>query len=200
VLDVARWSSHWAFDGYEPWLLRLAAHPMSSPHELQSILGTDVSFVAQATKLKAGLDVHDVDGSYVDLCARGTIPTRPDNVHDLMNALVWARFPRAKHALCVRQVALARARRIDEGPRLRSREQDSCAMIDEGGMLLGPTRRAIFGHAALEDAISGRDLRPFLVHLETDDLDDALAHLLANPQPIPRVRERHIVLGANEPA
>lgn len=179
------------FDGYAPWLLQLAAHASPRPEQLQSILGTRVSFAQQTAKLKAGLDAIDVDGSYYDLCARGAVPTRADNLHDLLNALTWARFPRAKQALCERQVALARARRIERGQqRLRSREQDSCAMLDEGGMILGPTRRAVFGHAVLEDAIHGRQLRPFLLHVASDDLDEALAWVLANPEPLPRVRER----------
>jgi hypothetical protein len=191
-VDFTRWSSHWAFDGYEPWLARLSGS--IRPAHLQSTLGTHVSFVEQSAKLKAGLDAFDVDGSYYDLCARGTVPTRVDNLHDLLNALTWARFPRAKQALCDRQVGLARARRIERGQRLRSREQDSCAMLDEGGMIIGPTRRAMFGHAALEDAIHGRQLRPFLVHVATDELDDALAALLGDPGPMPRVRERSTAL------
>ena len=67
-------------------------------------------------------------------------------------------------------------------------------MLDEGGVVLGPTQQAIFGHAALEDAVMGCNLRPFMVHVDTDDLDAGLARLLARPQPIPRVRERHLVL------
>jgi hypothetical protein len=83
---------------------------------------------------------------------------------------------------------------------VRSREQDAAAMLDEGGMLLGPTTRAVFGHAALEDAVLGRPLRPFLLHVPSDDFDDALATLLADPQPIPRVRARYAVLGAERSA
>lgn len=193
------WLSHWAFDGYEPWVRLLMAAPAASsarPADLRSILGTQVSFVEQTQKLKAGLDASDVDGSYYDLCDRGAVPTRADNLHDLMNALTWARFPRAKQALCARQVALARARGRPRSvdARVRSREQDSCSMLDEGGMLLGPTQRAIFGHAALVDATAGMQLRPFLLHLPSDGFDDALAELLADPRPLPRVRERRALL------
>src|SRR5262245_4272689 len=35
----------------------------------------------------------------VRIVERGEIPTRPRNAHDLLNALVWAAFPRAKLAL-----------------------------------------------------------------------------------------------------
>jgi len=194
IADVARWSGLWPFAGYEPWLDRLTRAGSLRVEDLADILRTEVVFDAHAGKLAAGLDATDVDGSYADCCANKRVPTRRDNLHDLLNALTWARFPRAKHALCVRQLRLARERGVVDGLRVRNREQDACAMIDEGGMVLGPTQRAFFGHAALEDAVVGRDLRPFLVHTDTDDLDDGLARVLLGPAPIPRVRERHLVL------
>jgi hypothetical protein len=197
TVDVARWSAHPAFAGFERWLSPLALAQPQAPTGWQALLGTDVAFVLQRGALPAGLDADDIDGSYADRCLRGEVPTRPHNLHDLLNALVWARFPRAKLALCERHMAVARAReRTPPGTqRLRSREQDAAAMLDEGGMLLGPTTRAVFGHATLEDAVRDRPLRPFLLHLPTDDLDDALAALLRDPRPIPRVRARDDVLG-----
>jgi hypothetical protein len=196
--DVARWQQHHAFAGFEPWLDGVARAQAQAPETWQALLRSEVAFVAQRGPLPAGLDPDDVDGCYADRCLRGAVPTRANNLHDLLNALVWARFPRAKQALCARHIVLASAReRTPAGQqRLRSREQDAAAMLDEGGMLLGPTRRAVFGHAALEDAVLGRPLRPFLLHLPSDDLDGALAALLADPQPLPRVRARHAVLGA----
>src|ERR1041385_3771923 len=35
----------------------------------------------------------------VRIAERGEVPTRPENLHDLLNALVWAAFPRTKLAL-----------------------------------------------------------------------------------------------------
>ena len=153
-------------------------------------------FETQRGRLRAGLDASDVDGSYADRCVDGVVPTRSDNLHDLLNALVWARFPQAKRALSARQVALARARAPSSSSslRVRTREQDSCAMVDEGGMVLGTTTQAVFGHAALEDAVLGRDLRPFLIHVDGDDLDAALAAVFRADAPLPRVRERQSVL------
>lgn len=194
IADVARWAGLWPFAGYEPWLARLTQAPRVSVEQLADILGTDVVFSAHAGKLAAGLDASDVEGSYADCCARGSVPTRRDNLHDLLNALTWARFPRAKQALCVRQLRLARERGVVDGLRVRSREQDACAMLDEGGMILGPTQRAVFGHAALEDAVVGRDLRPFLLHVEDDDLDAGVVKILEGDGDMPRVRQRHLVL------
>lgn len=105
------------------------------------------------------------------------VPTRPGNLHDFMNALVWASFPRAKMAIHERQHALIESR--IEGERLpaqRTPEQDTLAMMDEGGIALltadvslveGATQRrdgealarlvaagqacaAVFGHALFE--------------------------------------------------
>jgi hypothetical protein len=197
TVDVAHWGAHPAFAGFERWLGPLAQAQPLAPEMWQALLGTDVAFVQQRGSLPAGLDVDDIDGSYADRCLRGDVPTRSHNLHDLLNALIWARFPRAKRALCERHIAIARTReRTPAGTqRLRSREQDAAAMLDEGGLVLGPTTRAVFGHATLEDAVRGRPLRPFLLHLPTDDLDDALAALLKDPQPIPRIRARDEVLG-----
>lgn len=197
MIEVARWQQHHAFAGFEPWLDGVAQASAQAPESWQALLHAEVAFVTQRGPLPAGLDPDDVDGCYADRCLRGEVPSRPNNLHDLLNALVWARFPRAKRALCARHIALASARaRTPPGQqRLRTREQDAAAMLDEGGMLLGPTTRAVFGHAALEDAVLGRPLRPFLLYLPDDDLDGALAALLADPQPIPRVRARKLVLG-----
>lgn len=69
----------------------------------------------------------------------GWVPTRHQNWHDFLNALVWATFPAAKQAFHARQHA-AVAARIAEGARVlpgtRSREMDGLAILDEGGMLL----------------------------------------------------------------
>lgn len=69
----------------------------------------------------------------------GAVPTRPNNWHDFLNALVWATFPRAKQVFHARQYAAVTAR-IDEGARVlpgtRTRELDGLAILDEGGMIL----------------------------------------------------------------
>lgn len=68
-----------------------------------------------------------------------SVPTRPRNWHDFLNALVWATFSHAKHEFHLRQHA-AVAARIAAGARVlpgtRSREMDGLAILDEGGMLM----------------------------------------------------------------
>lgn len=69
----------------------------------------------------------------------GSVPTRPRNWHDYLNALVWATFPHAKRRFHERQHE-AVAARIQAGDRVlpgtRTRELDGLAILDEGGMIL----------------------------------------------------------------
>lgn len=79
----------------------------------------------------------DVDALYDGaINARREVPTRDGDWHDLFNALVFASFPRSKHALHARQYAQLRLR-VDATarklPGARSREQDALTLFDEGG-------------------------------------------------------------------
>lgn len=70
---------------------------------------------------------------------RGELITRERSYHDLMNALVWAAFPRTKAALARRQHRALVARTPETFvslPGARTREQDALTMLDEGGALL----------------------------------------------------------------
>ncbi len=90
------------------------------------------------------------------------VPTRERSWHDLMNALVWGTFPRAKLALHARQHRAIAARIAPDSPRLppcRTRELDALALLDEGGVVVlarDPARvRAALGAGALRDEVAG---------------------------------------------
>lgn len=69
---------------------------------------------------------------YEQRIAAGTIATRRDNWHDLLNALVWLRHPRIKLALNARQVA-----GIGEvGTTQRTRAQCAMTHFDEAGVIV----------------------------------------------------------------
>ena len=182
-IEVSRWGLLAAFGPYDALLARLGDEPTWPPvTRLRALLGANVDFVVPAGRLPAGLDDSDVEGSYIGWCMAGRVPTRERNLHDLMNALTWARFPAAKMALCRRQMAVARAR----GPhtnRLRTREQDRLAMLDEGGILVvagGPEAGELtFGHGLLEDLVRGRASRGLRLPVDTAD-DDGVARALAS--------------------
>lgn len=88
---------------------------------------------------------------------RAEVPTRPDNAHDLWNAVVWATFPCAKWALADRLGALQRARVGAAGglPGTRTPDHDRLALVDEGGLVEVGPRAVVFGHAILEHAARG---------------------------------------------
>ncbi|KAF0100081.1 MAG: hypothetical protein FD187_1437 [bacterium] len=64
------------------------------------------------------------------ILASGCVPTRRDNWHDLLNALIWLAFPRAKAALNAVQ-----CRHLETG-RERGRVADAATLFDESGLVL----------------------------------------------------------------
>jgi hypothetical protein len=144
-----------------------------------------------------------------------TVPTRHACWHDLLNALVWASFPRAKLALHARQHR-AIAAQLGEGSRLpgaRTREQDAVAMLDEGGVVMltprsgGAPSTVIFGHAIYETLVCTGSLHlraaAYTVGVDAveDDpraqvahADEALAALLSRERAIGRPDLGSIVL------
>ena len=63
----------------------------------------------------------------------GEVQTRPDNWHDLFNALVWLAFPRTKAVLNRHHCEEIRARR---GQQLRGTARDVLTLFDEGGIVV----------------------------------------------------------------
>jgi hypothetical protein len=113
---------------------------------------------------------------------RRVVPTRHGSWHDLLNALVWATFPRAKLALHARQ---HRAITSHLGPDLRlpggrTRDQDAVAMLDEGGVVLldrgvDTPSPIVFGHGIYERLVCDRrvTLWAAAVRVPIDDAPDA---------------------------
>lgn len=87
----------------------------------------ELRFVEQTPALLA-------DGLHYELRIRSGqgIATRAENWHDLLNALVWLRWPTLKRAMNARQVAdIARM-----GPKQRSSAQQALTHFDEAGLLI----------------------------------------------------------------
>ncbi len=130
----------------------------------------------EAPKTKAALAADgtiDLASLYeVRIVERGEVPTRPNNLHDLLNAVVWAAFPVSKLALTRRLAEIQRARAAGRAtlPSARSREHDRLAMIDEGAVLYVGGQVWIFGHAIYEHAYEGRlDIRGGAIDLDVDE-------------------------------
>ncbi len=60
----------------------------------------------------------------------GQVPTRAETWHDVLNALVWLRFPRFKSALNAAHVSAI----ADEIGPTRGRRRDALTMLDESGI------------------------------------------------------------------
>lgn len=66
------------------------------------------------------------------IAERGLIATRPENWHDLFNAMVWCRWPMLKLALNARQLAHI----AEMGPSQRNRAQYALTQFDEAGVIV----------------------------------------------------------------
>jgi DUF3025 family protein len=112
-----------------PWLERLGAerslerlNSLSHELDLRTASGRPVRFVPPGSA-DAYYEVH--------LYETGRVQTRPDNLHDLFNALAWLAFPRTK--------ALINALHAEEIPRegaRRGRRRDLLTLLDEGGAIV----------------------------------------------------------------
>lgn len=115
---------------------------------------------APKSKFALGPDgAIDLSSLYeVRIVERGEIATRPQNVHDLLNALIWAAFPETKLALTRALAAIQRDRAKGRVtlPNARTPEHDRLAMFDEGALLrVEGAGTWIFGHAIYEHAYAG---------------------------------------------
>lgn len=109
-------------------------------HEALTALAADVGVLTasgqpvrfmppQPQKARDGL------GYEARIALTGQVVTRGENWHDLLNALAWVSFPRAKAAL-----SAAHAERLSHGgtaeARQRSPARDALTLFDEGGVVV----------------------------------------------------------------
>ena len=92
--------------------------------------GAPVRFVGQAGKAAGFEDKYEAR-----IYLRGEVQIRAANWHDLLNALVWLTFPRAKAALNERHY-LALKKQQTAGAPNRGPEQDAMTLFDEGGVIV----------------------------------------------------------------
>lgn len=159
--------------------------------------GATIRFEPACTGDRAATPAFE-SGYEVRVHRDGAVSTREGNLHDLFNALVWLRFPRAKAALNdghYRRMLLARAGSPADGTRGAAR--DALTLFDESGVIVASSsprllallrgfewkrlfvehraelvssmRVYVFGHAILEKAVSPyRGLTGMAMLLEVD--------------------------------
>ena len=69
------------------------------------------------------------------IAATGEVETRPENWHDLFNALAWITYPQAKARINAQHAAILEERGDEEAKR-RSPERDALTLFDEGGVIV----------------------------------------------------------------
>lgn len=73
-----------------------------------------------------------IEGYYeISVFESGRVATRPDNGHDLFNALVWLAFPRTKA-----RINALHAAEIPREKGRRGRRRDLLTLLDEGGVIV----------------------------------------------------------------
>ena len=115
------------YDAHRPWLDDAAWPTLIALNAALAVRGVNERFVAQDARLLA-------DGLHYEtrIAQRGEIATRPENWHDLLNALAWIEHPALKRALNRRQVnEIAHV-----GASQRSRAQCALTHFDEGGAIV----------------------------------------------------------------
>ena len=199
------------------------AHPAFAPyrdlidalglaHALPSLDALNALAAARGTTQSRGLplrffaaDGHLPARDYeTHILHTGQVPTRADTWHDVLNALVWLRFPHFKAAL---NAAHGEAIALETGTR-RCRRRDALTMLDESGvwvvsresalpaLLTGHAWHALFweararvetgmcfvvvGHALLEKALAPYpSITGKCLLLQSDSLDPDIADALA---------------------
>lgn len=127
--------AHPIFDGFDVYRDWLRAANWPSVAALNAELATrglthnrrSLSFVAQTPTLLA-------DGLHYEnrIAEHGRIATRERNWHDLLNAIIWLRYPMLKAALNRRQMQEIAC----VGAKQRSRTQCALTHFDEGGVVV----------------------------------------------------------------
>ena len=92
--------------------------------------GARISFVPQSRKVQVFEEKYEPR-----IFLKGEVQVREGNWHDLLNALVWLTFPRAKAALNARHYRALLEQRAT-GARNRGPEQDAMTLFDEGGVIV----------------------------------------------------------------
>lgn len=130
------------FDALRPVLSRLASGGFPRHDDLNALTrpslvsggGARIRFVPPAPAREASARYE------VRIFETGEVQTRPDNWHDLFNALVWLAFPRTKAVLNRHHYEQIRARGAGTQ---RGTARDVLTLFDEGGVVVGSADAAL---------------------------------------------------------
>jgi hypothetical protein len=125
------------FAPLHPLIARLPAERWPDPHDLSALAEGVRTARGKPLRFVPPRDHTDRERRYYELhiAATGEVETRPENWHDLFNALVWIAFPRSKAAINAQHAAILEERGEEEAKR-RSPERDALTLFDEGGVIV----------------------------------------------------------------
>jgi len=125
----------------QPVLARLETRDFPTLHDLNKLL----DLVKPALNVQAGHPLRFVpqakgrmgfESQYEPRCfLTGEVQTRPDNWHDLFNALVWLTFPKAKAAINAQHYQALSAKH-DSSTSQRGKVRDTATLLDESGVFV----------------------------------------------------------------
>ncbi|MEP7070284.1 MAG: DUF3025 domain-containing protein [Usitatibacter sp.] len=120
-----------------PALSRLPAERFPTHEELSAAASGLTTARAMALRFVAPRGNTDRERRYYELriAETGEIETRPDNWHDLFNALAWITWPKAKAAINAQHMAILEEGGDEESKR-RSPARDALTLFDEGGVVV----------------------------------------------------------------
>lgn len=120
-----------------PAFARLPAERWPTHAELTALAEGVTTAAGMALRFVPPRDHDDRERRYyeVRVAETGAVETRPENWHDLFNALVWATFPRAKARINAQHAAIL-AEGGEEESRRRGPERDALTLFDEGGVIV----------------------------------------------------------------
>ena len=119
---------HPIFDPVRPWIERAGEFS----HEQLNLLSEESNLRTESGKPIRFVPPSSADAYYeVHVFETGHVQTRPDNKHDLFNALAWLAFPKTK----ARINAMHAAEIPREGGK-RGRVRDMLTIFDEGGAIV----------------------------------------------------------------
>lgn len=129
--------SHPAFAPYRDLIAALGGNTRL---DALNALATDLSAHVGSNALRFAASSNPLSAAEYEMgiAASGTVPTRENNIHDLLNAFVWLRFPLLKSALNLRHCQ-ALAHQPHE-QKQRGRLRDQLTLLDESGLLAVSSR------------------------------------------------------------
>lgn len=128
----------------------------------------------------------------IKLFETGCVPTRPDSLHDLFNALAWLAFPRTKA-----RINAMHAAQIPRETGRRGRLRDLLTIFDEGGAI-------VCAPPGLADAIRAFEWKQLFWERRDEVIRSMQVHVLGHAvleqalQPWPGITCKVIFAGAGE--